>query len=146
MFTLEQLTMITSLTDRTLRNYIRDGYHQGEKTSGKWLFTAEQVESFMKHPMIVPALKSKKMSIITDFLGSEPDSIDRACVILDVCDQKHDYTKAFLQAIPDIINPEMRFDFASDVIREGVIRVIISGAEKDVFRLIDLYREKKAEN
>lgn len=39
MYTLKQLALITGLTERTLRNYLRSELLTGEKRDGKWYFS-----------------------------------------------------------------------------------------------------------
>ena len=46
-YLINQLSLITGLTDRTLRNYISAGILEGEKVNGTWHFTIEQIEAFI---------------------------------------------------------------------------------------------------
>jgi DNA-binding transcriptional MerR regulator len=45
-FTIDDLSTITMLSTRTLRNYITQGFLDGEKIDGAWRFTSEDIETF----------------------------------------------------------------------------------------------------
>ena len=142
-FTLEQISSLTSLTTRTLRTYIKDGFLQGDKSSGKWVFTDEQFRAFTNHPAVVPALQAKKMAIIADFLNTKPENGNRICAILDVKEQPGKAMKQFLTSLAEM---EVRDDvsYSSDKLDENTMRFIISGSEEPVMDILCQYREAKA--
>jgi excisionase family DNA binding protein len=39
MYTVEDIAQITSMTARTIRNYLKDGTLKGRKIGGQWRFT-----------------------------------------------------------------------------------------------------------
>lgn len=47
-FSIDDMALITRLSTRTIRNYIADGFLEGDKSSGAWQFTAEQVDAFCR--------------------------------------------------------------------------------------------------
>lgn len=51
MYNLKELSMISGLTDRTLRNYLKMGILVGEKEYGTWNFTDEQVLAFLENEL-----------------------------------------------------------------------------------------------
>ena len=67
-FGIDAIVMMTGLSDRTIRSYIADGLLRGDKSSGSWQFTAEQVDSFLNNKAVLPALRSKKNAIVYDFI------------------------------------------------------------------------------
>ena len=56
MYNLKQLVMMTGLTERTLRNYLRLGILTGEKVDGIWQFTKEQVTAFYEKRIVKSAM------------------------------------------------------------------------------------------
>ena len=60
-FSIDDMALITRLSTRTIRNYIADGFLEGDKSSGAWQFTAEQVDAFLQNQSVLPTLRSKKM-------------------------------------------------------------------------------------
>ena len=63
MYTIEQLSCITGLTTRTLRNYLKSNILQGSKDSGMWHFTEEQVSEFIHHPMVYPSIQDTRSRV-----------------------------------------------------------------------------------
>ena len=63
-FNIDQLAMMTGFTTRSLRNFIKDGFLQGDKSSGAWRFTEDQIKAFVDHPSISPTITSKKTSSV----------------------------------------------------------------------------------
>ena len=47
LFTVEDIATMTSLTSRTIRNYLKDGILKGRKIGGQWRFTEEEIKNFM---------------------------------------------------------------------------------------------------
>ena len=84
MYTIEQLSCITGLTTRTLRNYLKSNILQGSKDSGMWHFTEEQVSDFIYHPAVYPSIQAKHHAIVYDFLAGQDNGENEICVLLDL--------------------------------------------------------------
>ena len=130
-YNLNQLSMITGLTTRTLRNYLRQGLLQGEKTDGLWLFEDEQVDAFLADPSVRRAMSARRNALVYDFLADAYKRANRSCVILDC-------------PVPQEDSAEIQEFFARAVCEQGrdielrcmydraLTRVILSGAEDSV--------------
>ncbi len=82
-YSLNDLSQMTGLTTRTLRNYIRMEFLQGEKEDGIWRFTPEAYTEFLSHPNVQPVLRAKQQGIVYDFLAEKKRGGPKACLILD---------------------------------------------------------------
>jgi len=49
-YTLNDLALMTGLTTRTLRNYLKMGILKGERIDGIWNFTEEEIAEFFDNP------------------------------------------------------------------------------------------------
>ena len=58
-YNLNEVAMITGLTTRTLRNYLKLDLLTGEKIDGNWSFTDEEMDAFMSNPVVKQAIKTK---------------------------------------------------------------------------------------
>ena len=83
-FSISDMALITGLSTRTIRSYIADGFLAGDKSSGAWRFTAEQVYAFLRNKAVRPALRAKKNAIVYDFMGAPHKEQDMMCVVLDL--------------------------------------------------------------
>ncbi len=50
LYTVEDVAQRTGLTDRTIRNYLKDGRLKGKKIGGQWRFTADDIEALFRTP------------------------------------------------------------------------------------------------
>ena len=50
LYTVEDVAQRTGLTDRTIRNYLKDGKLRGKKIGGQWRFTADDIEALFRTP------------------------------------------------------------------------------------------------
>ena len=132
-YLISHLVLFTGLTDRTIRNYISSGILQGEKISGVWHFTPEQVEGFICHPSVRPSILAKQHSAIYDFLLDNKKNDCEICMILDIPGRsKKDIAEYFCYHISNEDYRNIHFSF------DGVAkvpRVILKGNAEEVLRL-----------
>ena len=140
-YLINHLVMFTGLTDRTIRNYIASGILQGEKINGLWHFTAEQVDSFVRHPAVRPSILAKNNSLVYDFLLEDKKKKQEICMILDIPQaDKKSTAEFFCYHITNEDYHNIRFSF------DGVMdmaRVILRGDATEVLRLVNEYNESK---
>lgn len=138
---LQQLALITGLTDRTLRTHLTTGILQGEKTNGIWRFTPEQVEAYVQHPAVRPSILAANNSIIFDFLKDNYHKEDTACIVLDLPDiSRKDVISFFSRQICCENLHDFRFSYDGV---GSVSRVILRGPAQDVLRLASLYYQQQ---
>ena len=77
-YNLNEVAMITGLTTRTLRNYLKLDLLTGEKIDGNWSFTDEELDAFMSNPVVKQAIKTKRNAVVYDFLSDPSIYIDNA--------------------------------------------------------------------
>ena len=141
MYTLNDLALMTGFTTRTLRNYLTQGLLKGKKENGVWQFSAADVEHFFSEPFVKEGLRIKRSSVVFDFLAQRAKSGGRSCVILD-----RPATLKEGEAISTFFCKQM--ETASDVVfnfdwDNGHSRVILSGAEDQVAKIVKAYYEER---
>ncbi len=141
-FNIEDMAMMTGLSTRTIRSYIASGFLSGDKSSGAWQFTAEQVDAFMQNKMVLPALRAKKNAIVYDFLRVPHKEQDMMCVVLDIpSDQANRASMLFCRNISDV-EAQAELRFACESIGKTT-RVILSGSDRDVTELLSRYYNER---
>ena len=90
LYSVEEIAQITSVTTRTIRNYLRNGILKGRKIGGQWRFSLEDIETMMNQTN--GAFQENSRRIVGDFIDSVytpfPQSIS-VCTIADVpCTQE----------------------------------------------------------
>lgn len=130
MYTIEELSLITGLTTRTLRNYLKKDILQGSKESGLWEFTEQQIINFIHHPSVWPSIKAKHCAIVYDFLARQGSGENEMCVLLDRTlgeKEAKELADFFCNTAKRLSH--IRFAFSYQC---GIARCILKGQEDDI--------------
>ena len=142
LYLISHITLITGLSDRTIRNYIASGILKGEKINGIWHFTPEEVDAFIKNPAVRPSIVAKNNSVVYDFMLNDSKKEEETCVILDLpkCDIK-ETAEFFCCGISNGDYKDINFSFDGNY---KTPRIILRGKPSDVFGLIgDYYKSSR---
>lgn len=137
-FNIDDMALITGLSTRTIRSYIADGFLDGDKSSGAWRFTAEQVYAFLQNKAVQPALRCKKNAIVSDFMGAPHKEQDMMCVVLDLPSDQAGCATLLLCKYMCALETKTELRFASDRLGK-TLRIILSGNDADVMALLTRY-------
>ncbi len=135
MYTIKDLTMMTGLTDRTLRTYLKTGVLEGTKEKDAWVFSEDQLDAFMKNEVAKAAIQAKKNAIVYDFMANTWKEENAACMVLDLPESNAQQVREF---ICEAVNKRsgMRMSFEHD---KNKTRIILSGREQDVYEIMVEY-------
>lgn len=141
-YTINEVAMMTGLTTRTLRNYIKLGILKGEKLDGIWKFSAEDISDFISNPAVKPSVQAKNKSLVFDFLALDSKKTNEICSILDLYVEKEESEEIcsfFCNNINQCKDTKIRFNYE----RNGKnTRIILSGYEDVVMDLLNAYYER----
>ena len=141
-YNLNEIALMTGFSTRTLRNYLNQGILKGEKTDGKWQFTAEEIDRFFAEPFVKEGLRIKRNAIVFDFLADRSKQAKRACVILDIpvsMKESKTLSEFFCKQMETALDTVFTFDW-----NNGSARVILSGAEESVATIMEAYHGMKS--
>jgi len=139
-FSIRQLSLMSGLTDRTIRNYIASGILQGEKSDGVWSFSPEQVRNFFYHPAVRPSILAKQNAIVYDFLQDGRKKNCEICMILDLPEKnKREIMEYFCSRISSEDFDSIHFSFDGT---GSTARIILKGRIHEVLDLVNGYTEK----
>ena len=132
-YSIDEVSLMSGLTTRTIRNYLKDGQITAEKEDGKWAFSAEDFTGMLSNPYVREAIKAKNNAPVFDFIADDKKDTDSACLVLDrVLDEKDE--SALIEKLCELAQNEagiqMRFD------KSGThLRIILIGKEKSVLKI-----------
>ena len=143
LYLISHITLITGLSDRTIRNYIASGILKGEKINGIWHFTPEEVDAFIKNPAVRPSIVAKNNSVVYDFMLNDSKKEEETCVILDLAKSDIKETAEFFcYGISNGDYKDINFSFDGNY---KTPRIILRGKPSDVFGLIgDYYKSSRS--
>ena len=138
MYSLKDLSTMTMLSDRTLRNYLDAGILQGRKENGAWVFTSEQIKLFLQNDMVKSAIRTKKNAIVKDFIVNSKKKGNSVCLIWDLPDADPSKVGRFIcDAAGKRDNILMSFENAGKK-----NRIILSGSETAVYEIMTEFRRQ----
>ena len=121
LFTVEDIATMTSMTTRTIRNYLKDGTLEGRKIGGQWRFTEEDIKKLMSSGGVSNEIIAKNKQDVIDFIdGVNTDYVGetQACAIIDLyqdaseVEKKRDKLIAFINGEGNELKPNyMRFAY-----------------------------------
>ena len=111
LYTVEDIAQMTSLTTRTIRNYLKDGTLKGRKIGGQWRFTEEDIKNFMDNGTVANELKNRNEQDVLDFLDGVNTFADnigeiQTCSIIDlyqdieIVNAKRDKFMKYINSLP----------------------------------------------
>lgn len=137
-FNINELSMISGFTTRTLRNYIKKGVLQGDIRSGVWVFSEKQLQTFLESPDVLKKTMQKNASIATDFLQHPNLKGNRLCMILDMTAAEAKKKKANSFFCNAVMESEGDVRFSSQKYGNR-LRVVVAGAEGTVAKIMRRY-------
>jgi len=121
LFTVEDIAKMTSMTTRTIRNYLKDGILAGRKIGGQWRFTEGDINKFMGSGNVYNELLAKNKQDVIDFIdGINTDYTGeiQACTIIDlyhevsIVNEKREKLVAFINSGGNNLKPNfMRYAY-----------------------------------
>ena len=144
-YTLNDLAVITGLSTRTLRNYIKMNILCGEKIDGVWNFTEEEVNAFLGNPTVKPSIQAKSKAIVYDFLIDDCKKNNKICSILDLAAASDDEAKEIAEFFGNAISNlkgNVNIKFSYEKLKNNA-RVILSGDEEVVMEILNSYYDMK---
>ena len=120
LYSVEEIAQMTSVTTRTIRNYLRSGILKGRKIGGQWRFRLEDIENMMNQAN--HAFRENSGRIVRDFIDSVytpfPQSIS-VCTMADVPCSK-EKAEQLSKTLCDLWNQQtahgtFRYDYLEDV-------------------------------
>ena len=126
-YSIEDVSKMSGLTTRTIRNYLKDGLAHAAKEDGKWVFTSDEFVDMLSNNYISAAIKAKNNAPIFDFLADEKKKSNSICMVIDRVLSEEETetlisTVCSLQAEADGVEMRLKKD-------NGNIRIILTGPE-----------------
>ncbi len=143
-YNINELALMSGFTTRTLRNYLTQGILKGKKVDGAWQFSIEDIDSFFSEPFVREGMRIKRNNIVYDFLADRSKKEGKTCVILDLpmsVKAGNELSSFFCEQMNDAADVVFNYEYG-----KGKCRVILSGAESEVEKIMKTYYARTAES
>jgi DNA-binding transcriptional MerR regulator len=107
LYKVEDIAKMTSLTSRTIRNYLKDGILKGKKIGGQWRFTMENIKQLLDNSNFTKEIKDNKKQQILDFINGVNTDIHgkiQICTIVDYYCNNQKESKEICDKLISVIN------------------------------------------
>lgn len=134
------IALMTGLSDRTIRTYIKKGLLKGEKSDGIWLFTEEDINRFINENFVRRSVKIKDRAMVNDFIVNNKKKDASICCVYDYPADKEEVGKAVYEKVIEEINTnkysyiEMSYNFD---VKNKMVRLILIGFANEVIEIIN---------
>lgn len=147
MFTYE-IAEMTSLTSRTIRNYLKDGSLQGKKIGGQWRFTMEDIKKLFDNSSFSQEITNSKKQQVLDFIDGVNTDIEgdiQICTIVDYYCQSQKEAKQICDTLSAVINnKENKFSMAKFdyefIESESKARFTLFGSPDYIIKTLELLK------
>jgi excisionase family DNA binding protein len=146
LFTVEDIARMTSLTTRTIRNYLKDGSLQGQKIGGQWRFTMENIKRLFKDSSFLSDFSSKNKQKIFNFVHGVNTGIQgkiQVCTIVDYYCENSKAGRQIYEKLVTVINsrgnglPAAKFNYEFNE-KEKKARFILFGDPDYMIKTLQL--------
>ena len=139
-YTINEISIMTGLTTRTIRNYLKSGLINAEKVNGIWMFSHEDFSDMLANPAIKPSIQAKNNAVVYDFLVDNKKKINKICTIIDlyIDDTESNETSEFFCNTINSLSETGELSFKFEKYGRNV-RVILSGTEETVIDILNKY-------
>jgi len=132
-YSLNEVSKMTGLTTRSIRNYLYDGIATASKIDGKWVFSEKEFLAMLENPYIAPAIKAKNYAPVFDFLKADRKTDSTICLVIDRCLADSDF-EPLISKVCNLMNDVENVEFRCE--KKGKnIRLIFTGEEKQVRKI-----------
>ena len=136
-YSIDDISKMTMLSTRTIRNYIKLGLLNGSKTKGYWQFTSDDISKFMNNDYVTQSLNTKRNSLIYDYILNDCKSINSVCSIYDYPVENNVEAKSLYNKILKKINSNeynnLKFSYNYS---NNMVRIILIGDPNEINELI----------
>ena len=124
LYTVSDVAQMTGLTERTIRNYIKDGKLQGKKVGVQWRFTEEDIGNLFQDPSVSGKVMENNHEKITRFIEQKPIAETGAILINEAVENEKELEKK-VEKIIDFVNQNKNFRFSYQYFKEDKIAQFI---------------------
>ena len=139
-YTINEISIMTGLTTRTIRNYLKSGLINAEKANGIWMFSPEDFSDMLTNPAIKPSIQAKNNAVVYDFLVDNKKKINKICTVIDLYiddAESNEISEFFCDTINNLSEAgELSFKFEKN---GKNVRVILNGTEETVIDILNKY-------
>ena len=127
LYTVKDVALMTGLTERTIRNYIKDGRLKGKKIGVQWRFTEEDINRLFEDENVSNKITESNHSKVLEFIKGEVEP-NTGAVVLNIPVTGKEELEGKLQRVIQLINENVNLKFSYQYFEKvGIAQFILIG-------------------
>lgn len=146
LYSVQDVAQMMRVSERTIRNYLKDGVLTGKKVGAQWRFTKEDVKNLFKEGKISRQITSGHQKAALAFIKQPPAAGVCLLVLNEDVEDKNEL-KTFVKGLSRYLSRQETFSFSFEYCsRENVAQFIVAGATEIVEAIAKKIRNRRREN
>lgn len=136
-FTVKDVAMMAGLSERTIRNYLKDGLLTGKKVGVQWRFTKEDVESLFRDGEVNKRITEEAWEKATAFIKKVP-AAETSLLLINEAVQDQRELEQSLEELTQYLSQYKDFWFSFQYFEEQKAgQFILAGATQVVEKFLE---------
>ena len=138
LYTVKDVALMTGLTERTIRNYLKNGKLQGKQIGAQWRFTEDDIKRLFEDVTVTNNVAQNNHDRVFEFLKHDPKP-DTGAVVINVPVTAENELEAKVQAVIDLVNTSQNIEFSFQYLREaGIAQFILIGNVDTIHQFMEI--------
>ncbi|NLX62756.1 MAG: helix-turn-helix domain-containing protein [Tissierellia bacterium] len=127
LYTVKDVALMTGLTERTIRNYIKDGRLKGKKIGVQWRFSEDDINNLFEDENVSNKITESNHSKVLEFIKGEVEP-NTGAVVLNIPVTGKEELEGKLQRVIQLINENVNLKFSYQYFEKvGIAQFILIG-------------------
>ncbi|HHY69020.1 MAG TPA: helix-turn-helix domain-containing protein [Firmicutes bacterium] len=138
LYTVKDVALMTGLTERTIRNYIKNGKLQGKKIGAQWRFTEDDIKKLFEDVTVTNNVTQNNHDRVFEFLKRDPKP-NTGAVIINVPVAAENELEAKVQEVIELVNRSENIEFSFQYLREArIAQFILIGNVNTIHQFMEI--------
>lgn len=127
LYAVKDVAIMTGLTERTIRNYIKDGRLKGKKIGVQWRFSEDDINNLFEDENVSNKITESNHSKVLEFIKGEVEP-NTGAVVLNIPVTGKEELEGKLQRVIQLINENVNLKFSYQYFEKvGIAQFILIG-------------------
>lgn len=138
LYTVKDIAIMTGLTERTIRNYIKDGKLKGKKIGVQWRFTEDDIKRLFEDEGVSNNITESNHDRVLEFLKEKAEP-NTGAIALNIPVTDKEKLSRKIQRITKLMNENVNLRFSYQHFeKDGIAQFILIGNIRTIQEFIEL--------
>ena len=141
-YTVSDVARIMHMTERTIRNYLKDGILKGTRVGGQWRFSRDDLEDLIQNSTFRKKVKDNASQKAKDYIDRKVAILGdlTVCAVIDYKHEDQDYLDKLECQAGKIVSEYKGNVHLTAISENGIGRCTIIGTIECVTRVLEVFK------